>query len=154
MENMTTAASIMDPNPTTLKPTDVISTAARYIMERRFRNLPVVDDEGCYMGIFGVNCLVRLVLPKAALMDYGLDNVSFIHESLAELHDRLREVENEPITLCMNTEIETVSPDAPLMETLMLLYKTKTSIPVVEDDSCKLLGMISYWDVGKHILAA
>ena len=149
-----TAASIMDPNPTVLKPTNVISTAASYIMEHRYRNLPVVDEDGCYLGIFGVNCLLRLVLPPATIMDKGLDSVSFIHESLADLHDRLREVQDQPITLCMKTEVETVAPDTPLVETLLILYRTKSSIPVVEPGTCKLLGMISYWDVGQQILSA
>ena len=149
-----TASSIMEPNPIVLKSTSVISTAARYIMEHRYRNLPVVDDNGCYMGVFGVNCLLRLVLPRAAVMEKGLDSVSFINESLAELHERLREVEDQPITLCMKTEVETVAPDTPLVETLLILYKTKTSIPVVEPGTCKLLGMISYWDVGQHIMSA
>ena len=149
-----TAARIMLPNPTVLKPKDLISTAARCIMEHRYRSVPVVDEDGCYMGMFGVNCLLRQVLPKAAIMEDGLDNVSFIHETLADLHERLREVEDEPVTVCMNTNVETVAPDTPLIETLMLLYRTKASIPVLEPDSCKLLGMISYWDVGRHILSA
>lgn len=149
-----TAATIMLTNPTVLKPTDFISTAASYIMEHRYRSVPVVDEDGCYMGMFGVNCLLRQVLPKAAIMEDGLDNVSFIHETLADLHDRLREVEDEPVTVCMNTNVETVAPDTPLIETLLLLYQTKTSIPVVEPGTCKLLGMISYWDVGRHILSA
>lgn len=144
----------MLPNPTVLKPTDVISTAARYIMEHRYRSLPVIDDDGCYLGMFGVNCLLRQVLPKAAVMEQGLDSVSFIHETLADLHARLREVENQPVTVCMNTEIETVPPDYPLVETLLLLYRTKTAIPVLAPGSCKLLGMISYWDAGQHILSA
>ena len=51
------ASDAMDPNPVTLKPTDTIECAADYIMERRFRSLPVVDENNCYMGMFGVNCL-------------------------------------------------------------------------------------------------
>ena len=149
-----TAASVMDPHPTVLKPTDIIRTAAGYIMEHRYRNLPVVDEEGCYLGIFGVNCLLRLVLPKAAIMEKGLDNVSFIHETLADLHQRLREVEHEPITRCMNQEVVTVGPDNPLMDTLLLLYRTRNSVPVVEPGTGRLLGMISYWDVGAHVLSA
>ena len=149
-----TAVSVMDPNPTVLKPTDVINTAAKYIMEHRYRNLPVVDENGCYLGIFGVNCLLRLVLPQAAIMEKGLESVSFIHESLADLHNRLHEVENEPVTVCMSTDVTTVPPDHPLVDTLLILYRTKTSIPVIEPATRKLLGMISYWDVGEHILSA
>lgn len=149
-----TAASVMDPNPTWVYPDDRIGTAAGYIMEHRYRNLPVIDDEGRYLGIFGVNCLLRLVLPKAAVMEQGLKEVSFIHETLADLHERLREVENKPISQCMSTDVNTVPPDKPLVETLLILYRTKTSIPVVDPDTGKLLGMISYWDVGERILCA
>ncbi len=144
----------MDPNPTCVKPSDLIGTAARYIMQHRFRNLPVIDEEGRYLGIFGVNCLLRLVLPKAAVMEKGLDEVSFIHETLSDLHERLREVSAEPVSRCMNLEVATVPPDMPLVETLLLLYRTKTSIPVVEPESGRLLGVISYWDVGENILSA
>jgi CBS domain-containing protein len=54
----------------------------------------------------------------------------------------------------MNTDVEPVPPDKPLVETLLILYRTKNSIPVVDPDTGKLLGMISYWDVGEHILSA
>jgi CBS domain-containing protein len=149
-----TAASVMDPKPTYVKPDDLIGVAAQYIMDNRYRNLPVIDEDGRYLGVFGVNCLLRLILPKAAVMEKGLEEVSFIHETLADLHDRLREVEKQPVSLCMQTDIATVPPDKPLVETLLLLYRNKTSIPVVDPGTGRLLGMISYWDAGEHILAA
>ncbi|MES9859106.1 MAG: hypothetical protein ABW166_21345 [Sedimenticola sp.] len=34
------AAAVMDPHPTIIRPTDKISTAARFIMEKRYRSLP------------------------------------------------------------------------------------------------------------------
>ncbi len=149
-----TAESVMDPNPTVLKPTDTIRTAATYILDNRYRALPVVDDEGRYIGIFGVNCLLRQVLPKAVMMESGLENVGFIHETLHDLHERLLEVENNPITTCMHSDITTVTPNTPLVETLLLLYRTRISIPVVAPGTGKLVGMISYFDVGEKILRA
>ena len=154
MNHADTAASVMDPNPTSVRPNEPIGTAANCIMDHRYRNLPVVDEEGRFLGIFGVNCLLRLVLPEAAVMEGGLEEVPFIRETLTDLHERLREVENEPLSRCMGTDVETVPPDKPLVETLLILYRTKTSIPVVEPGTGKLLGMISYWDVGENILAA
>ena len=123
-------------------------------MEKRYRSLPVVDEDGCYLGVFGVNCLLKQVLPKAALMEKGLTNVGFIHDSLADLHERLREKEDQPISICMNTDVRTIPPDTPLIETLLILHTQCASIPVVEEGSCKLVGMISYWDVGEKILAS
>lgn len=148
------ASDVMDPKPSTLKPTDSIETAARYIMQNRYRNLPVVDDNFCYVGMFGVNCLLKQVIPKAVFMQKGLENIGFIHESIEDLHQRFSEVKSQPISVCMSHEIQPVAPDTPLTETLLQLYQTKASIPVVEEGSCKLLGMISYWDVGDKILGA
>jgi len=149
-----TATSIMDPNPTVVKPTDIIKTAIGYIMDNRYRNLPVVDDEGHYLGSFGVHCLLKNVLPKAVLMKKGLTSVPFLQETLADLHNRLRELENHPVSMCMNKEAETVSPDTPLVESLLILYRNRDSLPVVDTDSGKLLGVISYWDAGEKILSA
>ena len=148
------AADVMNTTPTTLKSTDTIRTASQYIMKYRCRQLPVVDDDGRYVGIFGVNCLLKQVLPKAAIMEQGLESLSFIHEDLSDLHARLHSVENQPITVCMNTEANTVPPDHPMLETLLLLYRSRISIPVVDPDSGMLLGMISYWDIGERILTA
>jgi CBS-domain-containing membrane protein len=147
-----TASEVMDPSPTTLKPTDTIEYAVQYIMEQRYRNLPVVDEDFCYLGMFGVNCLLKQFIPKSVFIDKGLKNVSFIHESLEDLYQRFLEVKNDPISICMSQEIEAVFPDTPLTDTLLQLYETRSSIPVIEKDTCKLLGMISYWDIGRKIL--
>ena len=148
------ASKVMNPNPTTLKPTDTIECAAKYIMEKRYRNIPVVDENFCYLGMFGVNCLLKQIIPKSVFIDKGLKNVSFIHESLEDLYQRFDEVKNQPISMCMNNEVPPVSPETPLTETLLQLYETRSSIAVVEKGTCKLLGMISYWDVGEKMLNA
>jgi len=147
------ALAVMDSNPTTLNPDDTIEFAAKYIMDKRYRSLPVVDENNCYLGMFGVNCLLKQVIPKAVFI-HGLNNIGFIHESFEDLFDRFAEVKDEPISICMNTEVRTVTPDTPLTETMLQLYDTRMSIPVVEEDSCLLLGMISYFDVGEKILTA
>lgn len=146
------ASDVMDPDPVTLKPTDTIERAAKYIMKNRFRSLPVVDENFCYMGIFGVNCLLKQVIPKAVFMEHGLENVSFIHETIEDLYERFSEMKDQPISVCMNQDVKTITPDTPITETMLQLYETRASIPVVEHGTCKLMGMISYWDVGKNIL--
>ena len=148
------ASEAMNKNPVTLKPDDTIECAAEYIMKHRYRNVPVVDENFCYVGMFGVNCLLKQVIPKAVFLKRGLENISFIHESFEDLFHRFAEVKDQPISICMSKEIKPVTPDTPLTETMMQLFKTRASIPVVEKDTCKLLGMISYWEIGEKILAA
>jgi CBS-domain-containing membrane protein len=148
-----TARDVMDPNPTVLAATDTVGTGIGYIMEKRFRNVPILDAEGCYLGVFGVNCLLRLVLPQAALMERGLTDLSFVSDSLKDLRRRLKESEDQPVTICLSDEATVIAPDTPLLETLLVLYQTRRSIPVVDPKDRRLLGVVSYWDVGRAILA-
>ena len=72
-----TARLVMNANPAVLRNTDKISLAAEQIMTHRCRRLPVIDEDGKYIGVFGINCLLRLVLPRALVMERGLDNAAF-----------------------------------------------------------------------------
>lgn len=144
----------MDSHPTVLHPEDHIRTAAQYVMDNRYRRIPVVDEEGRFLGVFGVNCLLRLVLPHAAIMENGLESVNFARETLSDLYRRYCENSDKEIALCMDKEnVPTVGPDTSLLEAVLILYRTKASLPVVDPESGKLLGVISYWDLGEKVLA-
>jgi len=147
-----TARDVMDPHPTVLAATDTVAKGIGYIMENRFRNVPIVDEQGRYLGVFGVNCLLRLILPQAALMEHGLTDISFVSDSLRDLRKRLKEHEDQPVTICLSDEATVVSPDTPLLETLLILYHSRRSIPVVDPKDRRVLGVVSYWDVGRAIL--
>jgi len=148
-----TARDVMDPNPTVLAATDTVGKGLGYIMENRFRNVPIVDDQGRYLGVFGVNCILRLILPQAALMEHGLTDISFVSDSLKDLRRRLRESEDKLVTICLSDEATVIAPDTPLLETLLVLYQTRRSVPVVNPADRRLLGVVSYWDAGRAILA-
>jgi CBS-domain-containing membrane protein len=148
-----TASLIMESNTVVLHPTDKIGKAAKELMAHRFRSLPVVDDNNRYVGQLTVNGMLYLVLPKVATMADGLNSVPYVNISLKDLHQRLMEVIDEPVTLCMEEDIKIVHPDTPLIETLLTLYHSKTSLPVVDKHTGRLTGMISYFDVGAKIMS-
>jgi CBS domain-containing protein len=149
-----TARLVMDPNPPVLGPTETISKAAEAIMAGRYRRLPVVEADGRYLGMFGVNCLLGMVLPKAIFMRDSELLSQIPRENLSDLHRRFQAVEDQPVTLCELEEQTPVHPDTPLIQTLYTLYTNRTNLPVVARDSGRLEGLISYWDVGAAILAA
>ena len=149
-----TARLVMDPEPPVLRPTDLIRTAADVIMGGRYRRLPVVGADGRYLGMFGVNCLLGMVLPKALLMEEGENLAHIPRQTLSDLHRRFQQFEDQPITMCTLEEAVVVHPDMPLIQTLFTLYKARANLPVVDPDSGRLEGLISYWDVGAAILAA
>ena len=149
-----TAKSIMNTSPIVLHLTDKVGAAADIIMEHRFRSIPVVDDDNRFIGVFSINCLLKVVLPPAMVIEGGLRDVSFIQNGLSDLHKRFVVVENESVGICVNQDVTIVHPDTPLMESLFLLYNTRAALPVVEKDTRKLAGVISYWDVGRKVLDA
>ncbi|MDJ0873483.1 MAG: CBS domain-containing protein [Gammaproteobacteria bacterium] len=148
-----TAEQLMNRHPVVLRDTDTIGTAAEQIMSHRFRSLPVVDQEGRFLGILGVSCMLRLVLPKAATLKKGLTGLPYLSNSLEDLRERLDSVIDEPVTVCLDPDVPVVHPDTPMLETLLTLYRTKTALGVVEEDTRRLLGVISYFDVGERIMA-
>ena len=148
-----TAKLFMNPNPVIIRTTDTIAQGAEQVMAEQRRELPVVDDEGRFQGMLTVDCLLYLVLPKAATMDRGLDALPFVQSSLDDLRERLKKYMDKPITLCLKKKkVTVVHPDTPMLETLLILYHNRTNLPVVEKNTGKLIGTISYYDVGAKIM--
>ena len=149
-----TAKLFMNPSPVVLRTNDTIEHGARQVMAKQRRSLPVVDDEGRFKGMLTVNCLLYLCLPQSATADGGLTSVSFVQTSLDELRERLKEKMDKPVTICLKKkeDVIAVHPDTPILETLLALYKAKANLPVVEKGSGRLVGMISYYNVGAKIL--
>lgn len=135
-----------------LNPTDKVSDALRVMHDQHLRNLPVVDDEDRFVGLFGVQQLIRLLLPKAAQFNSGLTDLSFMPDELGELYHRLRDAGQRPVSeyLADDDDLVICTPSTPFPEVLELLYKsTNTSLPViiVDGEKDKLVGMVSGWDI-------
>ena len=83
------AKLIMNPNPMTLRPTDTVATGADYILKHRLRHVPVVDEQGRYVGTFSIYSLLRLALPKAVIMDELTRDPKLGRKMIASLSMRL-----------------------------------------------------------------
>jgi CBS domain-containing protein len=147
-----TARQVMNDRPITLQETDRLRDAAEIILTHHFRNVPVVDSKGCYLGVISSNRLLASILPKAATMDAGMADLSFVKDTVEELRERWREAEDLPVTTFIDTSLRTVPPEASLTETLLALYQNRTSLPVVEEETGRLVGIVSHWGVGMAVL--
>ncbi len=146
------AKLIMNPNPMTLRPTDTVATAAERILKHHLRHLPVIDEQGRYLGTFSVYSLLKLTLPKAVLDEHGLDNVSFVTESLDDLAQRLGGRRDEPVKDWLNVH-EVAHPDTLAMKIMLLMLEGRTtSVPVVDKTDGRLEGIISFWDVLEKLI--
>ncbi len=150
-----TAKLFMNPKPVVLRTDDTIAEAAQQILNKQRRSLPVVDEAGGFQGMLTANCLLYLCLPSAVTMSGGLDSVPYVKNSLEEVAERLKRHLDEPVTRCLKTEnVAVVHPETPIVETLLTLYRTKANLPVVDKKTHKLVGMISYFGVGRTIMEA
>jgi CBS domain-containing protein len=137
----------MNPDPATLRPSDTVAAAADHILKHHLRHLPVVDERGRYLGTFSIYSLLQLTLPKAVLDKHGLENVSFVTEHVSDLAQRLGGRREESVQNWLNIH-EVAHPDTPAMEVMLLmLHGRTTSVPVVDKESGRLEGVVSFWDV-------
>ena len=153
-----TAESIMTSRLKTLHPSDTVAHAVRLMHRNEIRNLPVVDDQGCFIGLFGIRRLSRILLPKAAtnLERYNLTNLSFLPDDSGEINERLRKAGNRPVSEFLEKKRKLLfcSPKSTFPELLELLdHSSDTSLPVivVKGKQKRLVGIISAWDVLEKI---
>jgi len=154
-----TTKNIMTSNLFTLKPTDTVADAISLMHRERVRNLPVVDDKGMFIGLFGLRRVRHLLLPIAAssLGPYSISDLHFLPDEVVQMSDRWREIAGQPVVnfLEKKKKLMFCSPETAFPEMLAMLDQSKdSSLPVliVEGESKKLVGMVSPWDVLEGII--
>jgi len=122
----------MSTDPYAAGVTASVRQVLRMLGEADVRHLPIVDD-GALVGIVSDRDL-RAFLPTVM--------VELEHE------DAVRQLLSRPISSVMNTDLIVLNPTSELSEAVDLMLEHKIgAIPVVEPDSLKLLGIVSYIDV-------
>jgi len=130
-----------------LRGADVVSEATRRMLTHYVTDLPVVDDDHRLIGMFRLERLLGSLLPKAALIGFGLDDLSFVSDTLEHLRKQMRTVADTPVRQLMVKAEHVVHPDTTPVEIVLLLYRGASNIPVVERETDKLVGMVSARDV-------
>ncbi len=154
-----TTENIMTSGLFTLKPTDTVADALSLMHAKHLRNLPVVDESGLFIGLFGLRRLSRLLLPKAAL-SLGIHNISDLHflpDSIVQMGERWHKVASQPVENFLEKKKKLLfcTPETAFPELLALLHESKdSSLPVivVEGETRKVVGMVSTWDVLEGII--
>jgi CBS domain-containing protein len=153
------AESIMTSTLFTLSPTDTVADALSLMHNKKVRNLPVVDESGAFIGLFGLRRLSHILLPKAAL-GLGAHSVSDLHflpDEVVQNADRWHEISEQPVKNYLEKKKKLLfcTPQTPFPELLALLDDSKdTSLPVIviKGKKRKVVGMVSCWDVLEGII--
>jgi CBS domain-containing protein len=144
-------SSIMTTPPTHVYVDTSVRDTMKVLKRHHMYNLPVIDRNGVFAGEISSRRLVGLLLPSSMTMELGLTNVRFMRESPDELMERYQRVCGTPVSDYMATDIEVVHPDSPVIEALALLYQKYIRIAVVERDTRRLVGGISFITVLREL---
>ena len=127
------ADEIMTERVVTIRATQKVADAIEVLAEHRIRHLPVVGDAGQLVGMITDRDLRGVGVPRL-----------FEGESLARLRERL----DARVSDVMSADVATVGPEAALVEIIdCMLEENVGAVPVVDDDTDRLVGIVSYVDV-------
>ena len=116
---------LMTPNPVCAGPVTTVDEVWRTMSERRFRHMPVVDDEGLLLGIVSQRDLIRAA---------GSPQGPFEAEG------------QRPVSKVMHTEIDTVFAECCAAEAARHMLRSKRSCLPVVDAGRKLIGILTEAD--------
>lgn len=144
-----TVNSIMNTTPLTIPPEATFGEAVQTLIERRVRNLPVVDATGIYRGMFDLYDIWKQLLPRAVLLqDKFLEDLSFFSGSLSDLKQKLGSAAAKPLTEFLDDkQSPPVHPETPMEEVILLLFRHDGAIPVIEKNTRRFLGIVTAWEI-------
>jgi len=142
----------MTKSPLMLHVDECVSEAAGKLVEHQCVSLPVIDSEGRYAGMFGVNDLLSVLVPRVALAGNLLPNLRFISDDPTVLRQRYRDLKAGRVGDAADRGAATLEPDTPEIEAIRLFCQSHNSLAVVEPDTRRVVGVISCWDAIKAVV--
>lgn len=145
----------------TVDPGESVATAFNIIRESRARFLPVVDQDGRYVGVFTAPTLLKLILPKAATIgrhsDSGIgkmDNLSFLNLSKEDFTTQIERLKTEKVidNMSQPENIPIAPPETPVMTGILLIHKYKRHLILVEPDTDRFVGTVSANSLMENVL--
>ena len=129
-----------------LAASDTVADATRQMLDHRVNDLPVVDGEGRFLGMFKLNHLLETLLPRAAVLDYGMPDLAFVGDTLEQVKERMRAIAASPVRDFVVKPEHVVHPQTSPLEMVLLLYRGANTVPVVSADGRTLVGRVSARD--------
>ena len=70
-----------------------------------------------------------------------------MNDTIEDAQSRFRAVAGNPVGDYTQTDTPVLRPDTPIINAMLFLYRTRTYLPVVDEDTGRLLGVVSTWDL-------
>ncbi len=128
---------------TTIKPDTTVEQALAIFKEKSIRNVPVVDEGGSFVGLFGLKEVLTNLLPKAAIIEDGLESLSFIQGAAPGIAKRLKKLHSVEVSELMNTTPHSVECETSTIEALRVMARNGSPVVVRETGTENFKGIIS-----------
>jgi len=128
------------------------------LVQNQVLAMPVVDDNGRYLGQFRKNLLIAAILPQVAVHDPRFDRIAkmidggMLSETMEDVRERFSVIADKPVRRYLDTDTPVLRPDQPLVTAMFYLFHGRNFLPVVEPASGLLVGVISAWDILDSII--
>ena len=126
--------------------------AVSIITSKRLAALPVLNEQGKFIGTIGVNALLEMLLPKSVRSALAEDNdtipsLSFMDDNMDELKNRLKHLSNATVGSLAKRDAPVIYPDSPVMEAVLLLLRGEDDVAMVDRETHKFICMVSALDL-------
>lgn len=131
------AEDIMTQDPMTADARMKVRDAIQILQTLEIRHLPVLNNDGTLLGMVSDRDLRSSEIP------FTLSD---------RLGDREKALLDQPITTVMSSDVVSVGPEAAVSELIDLMLENKVgALPIVEEETGDLLGIVSYVDVLREL---
>lgn len=148
-----TCRSIMATDFAVLSASTTLTECVRTLLQNRVLAMPVVDENGIYLGHFRKNLVISAVLPQVAVLDERIDRISrmidtgLLQDTMEDVRARFALVAIDPVRLHLDREAPVLRPDQSLATAMYYLYRGRNFLPVVDPADGRLVGVVSAFDV-------
>ena len=130
-------------NPVVLSPDMTVHDALTKLDAHQIRCAPVVDANNHLVGMFGLHSLMEDLLPTAARIDMGVENLDFAVGAAPGAAKRMRKVAPNLLNTHMDKDFQTLSRDTSTLEAIRRLVKYGSPLAVIENDGKTFAGIVS-----------
>jgi CBS domain-containing protein len=148
---MTIPATAYFPPDFFLDPDATLMEALRLMLEHEVNHVPLCETNGRFIGVISTNAILKGLMPVSARGDHALENLKFAGDATRLLTGHLRELEHKAAREAVDSSVQVLDENSPLLETALLLAQSTAPLPVVGADG-KLRGMLSRRALLKHLV--
>jgi len=138
---MSIEAIPLTPIPESLDASATMLDALHRMVVLGTNHLPVLH-QGQWVGLAGVNMILRAILPIASDEGLGLTDLAFAGDACQLLKNHVRALASMPVSKALRPDVEVLRQTTPLLEAALLLSRHDFPLPVL-DAAGRLQGMLS-----------